>query len=132
MALRGAYLTMRRRANALLDPLGATSDQFVLLTILAEEDGLTQQILVRRSFSDPNTITPMLKLLEAKRLVERRPHPRDGRARCVFLTPEGRALQTQMTEHIASLTHRLLRSGKAGQRQAILAWLAQVRESFQS
>ena len=96
MRLRGAYLTFHRRANAHFEPFGLTADQFVILTLLAEEEGLTQREIVARASSDPNTIGEMLTRLEKKKLLCREPHPKDGRARCVFLTPKGRKLQRQL------------------------------------
>ena len=98
MRLRGAYLTFHRLANAHFEPLGVTADQFVVLTLLAEEDGVTQRDLVEQAFSDANTIGEMLARLETKQLVRREPHPQDGRARCVFLTPRGRKTQKQLWE----------------------------------
>src|SRR5262245_24498559 len=93
MRLRGAYLTFHRMANAHFEPFGVTADQFVALTLLAEADGVTQPELVDLAFSDRNTIGEMLARLEKKRLIRRERHPRDGRARCVFLTDKGRKVQ---------------------------------------
>ncbi len=90
MALRVAYWAMHRRADAHLQPLGVTANQFVLLSLLFEEDGITQRELVERASSDPNTVRAMLVALEKKGLVARRPHPTDGRAWCVSLTAKGR------------------------------------------
>jgi hypothetical protein len=39
MALRAAYWAMHRQADALLKPYGVTADQFVLMSILAQEGG---------------------------------------------------------------------------------------------
>jgi MarR family transcriptional regulator for hemolysin len=93
MRLRGAYLTFHRTANAHFEPFGVTADQFVVLTLLAEADGVTQRALVDLAFSDPNTIGEMLTRLEKKRFIRRERHPRDRRARCVFLTDKGRKVQ---------------------------------------
>lgn len=90
MALRTAYWTMHRRADASLQPLGVTANQFVLLALLAEEDGITQRNLVHRASSDANTVRAMLVTLEEKGLVVRKPHPRDGRAWSVSLSARGR------------------------------------------
>jgi DNA-binding MarR family transcriptional regulator len=90
MGLRAAYWAMHRRADAHLAPLGVTADQFVLLSILAEGEQLTQQELGRRATSDANTVRAMLVLLEQRGLVARKPHPTDGRARSVSLTAKGR------------------------------------------
>ena len=78
MKLRAAYWTMHRRADAQLARLGVTADQFVLLSILAEGEGITQQQLVRRASSDPNTVRAMLVLLERRGLVSRRGIRRTG------------------------------------------------------
>jgi DNA-binding MarR family transcriptional regulator len=91
MALRGAYLTMHRKADSFLLEYGVTADQFVLLSLLARESGVTQQTLVARAFSDPNTVRAMLLLLEDRGLVTRARHPVDGRARSVSLTKKGLA-----------------------------------------
>jgi DNA-binding MarR family transcriptional regulator len=96
MRLRGAYLTFHRMANAHFEPFGVTADQFVVLTLLAEEDGVTQRDLVKQAFSDANTIGEMLTRLEKKQFVRRQRHMKDGRARCVFLTPKGRKMQQQL------------------------------------
>jgi DNA-binding MarR family transcriptional regulator len=90
MALRAAYLAMHRRTDALMSRSGVTADQFVVLTALAEADAVTQRALVERTSSDPNTLRAMLVLLEERQLIERRPHPVDGRARSVSLTQKGR------------------------------------------
>lgn len=90
LALRAAYLAMHRETLTALAPAGATPEQFVVLAALAEAEAATQQELVRRTASDPNTLRAILVLLERRGLVERRPHPTDGRARTVVLTPGGR------------------------------------------
>ena len=95
-ALRAAYLALHRRTNACFAPDGVTADQFVLLSALADADAVTQQDLVRRLSSDPNTVRAMLLLLEARGLVARESHPADGRARCVRLTVKGRQVFEQL------------------------------------
>ena len=90
MSLRSAYLAMHRQTDASLAGDGVTADQFVLLAVLAEEDHITQQTLARRASSDPNTVRAMLVLMEKRGLLVRGPHPSDGRARRVALTPKGR------------------------------------------
>lgn len=107
MELRAAYLSMHRQTNAHLLKYGVTADQFVCLVILSEEDGITQQELVRRATSDPNTIRAMLVLLEKAGLVARKKHPRDGRARSVTLTVKGRELYEQIWQEIKLMQKRL-------------------------
>jgi DNA-binding MarR family transcriptional regulator len=108
LALRAAYLAMHRQADASLARWGVTADQFVVLTALAEADALTQQDLVRRVGSDASTVRAMLLLLEGKGLVARGPHPSDGRARRVALTPRGRRAYREMREGSEGFRARLL------------------------
>src|SRR5262249_27196244 len=93
MWLRKAYLSFHRRANAWMLDHGVTADQFVLLTVVAREPGITQITIVERTGSDPNTVAAVLRRLEQRRLVCREAHARDRRARCVFLTAEGKRVQ---------------------------------------
>jgi DNA-binding MarR family transcriptional regulator len=108
MGLRAAYLAMHRQTDARMARFGVTADQFVILAVLAERDGITQQELVRRAFSDPNTIRAMLVLLERAGLVARAPHPTDGRARSVSLTPSGRRVYQTLWAESDALRKRML------------------------
>jgi len=94
MVLRGAYLLMHRRFNAVFEPLSLTADQFVILSLLKAAGECTQRDLADRSFADVNTIGAMLRLLERRKLVRRMPHTRDGRAKAVSLTSAGERLRS--------------------------------------
>jgi DNA-binding MarR family transcriptional regulator len=85
-----------------------TADQYVLLSVLAEEGEATQQDLVRRCYSDTATIGTMVSLLETKGLVTRMPHSRDGRALSVELTRTGRRLAADMKKSSSSLRADLI------------------------
>src|SRR5580704_10748867 len=107
-ALRAAYLALHRQTNDCFARDGVTADQFVLLAALADSDAVTQQELVRRVSSDPNTVRAMLLLLEDRGLVSRERHPADGRARCVTMTAKGRQVFKKMWSKSAPLRARLL------------------------
>ncbi len=107
MALRAAYLTMHRRANTEFARFGLTADQFVLLTALAEGDLASQTELVRRTDSDANTISAMLRRLERRGLIARETDADDGRSRRVSLTEDGREAQRRAAEGIAAFRRRL-------------------------
>ncbi|GAB4244253.1 MAG: hypothetical protein Kow00109_20160 [Acidobacteriota bacterium] len=109
MALRRAYRSLHRRTNQVLQRTGYTADQFVILSLLWEQDGVSQNDLVQRATSDPNTIRAILVLLEKKGLVQRRRDPKDARIRRVYLTDEGRRVYDALTVEIRPL-HDLLRS----------------------
>lgn len=108
MGLRRAYWALHRRTDESLEKRDVTANQFVLLALLMEEDGITQQDLVLRASSDPSTIRAMLVLLQKKGLIGRSQHARDGRALSVTLTQKGRRAYTQMWTVTQSVRHRLL------------------------
>ncbi|HVJ82875.1 MAG TPA: MarR family transcriptional regulator [Planctomycetia bacterium] len=108
MALRKAYLAMHRRTDAAMAPAGVTADQFVALDSLAAAGSLTQKQLATRTATDPNTLRAMLLLLERQGLVARKPHPADGRARSVTLTPAGRTVHRKLWRASESLRAEML------------------------
>ena len=126
MQLRAAYAHLRRRTNALFEPFGMTSDQYVLLTVLAQQGEATQQALVRHCASDTATIGAMVSLLETKGLVTRTPHPQDGRARSVQLTPAGRALAEKMRRRSSRLRTSLVALFEDRELRTLTACLARL------
>src|SRR5262249_38474397 len=93
MLLRKASLSFHRRANAWMLDHGVTADQFVLLTVVAHEPGITQITIVERTGSDPNTVAAVLRRLEQRRLVRREAHARDRRAPRGFLSAPGQRVR---------------------------------------
>lgn len=78
--------------RAALAPLGLTHVQFVLLASvvwLAGDAPVTQRELADHAATDPMMTSQVVRALEAKGLVERSPHPSDGRAVALRPTPAG-------------------------------------------
>ena len=130
MGLRAAYLSMHRQTNSHLAGRGMTADQFVLLALLAEQDGITQQELVRRASSDPNTIRAMLVLLENRGLVARGRHPSDMRARSVTLTRKGRQAYNKLRAALKPLQGRLSALFRARQAEKLVELLNRISEAM--
>ena len=99
---------MHRQADLALEPFGVTASQFVVLSVLFEQDGISQRELVDRITSDANTIRPVLQALMHKGYVGREPHPTDGRAWCVKLTEDGHAAFVEMRSGTNSFRKRLV------------------------
>jgi len=126
MALRAAYWTMHRSTEASFTSRTATADQFVLLSLLAEQDGITQQELVRRASSDANTIRAMLVLLEKRGLVTRERHPTDRRARRVALTRKGRQTYERLWAQSEPVRARLLTACGARDAEMLVKSLVRI------
>lgn len=130
MRLRAAYLAMHRRTNAEFARLGLTADQFVVLTALVDGGSATQKELVRRTASDPNTMSEMLTRLEGRGLVLRTRHAEDGRARSVALTREGRRAQQRLWKASVPLREELERPFRPGEIDALVESLGRVVDTM--
>lgn len=97
-ALYAASHAMNRVYKPLLDPLGLTYTQYLVLLVLWERDDVTVKDLGTRLFLDSGTLTPLLKRMEATGLIRRRRDPADERLVRVSLTDAGRALRTEVAK----------------------------------
>jgi DNA-binding MarR family transcriptional regulator len=130
MALRAAYWAMHRQTQASLAGAGVTADQFVLLALLAERDGITQQELVRRASSDANTVRAMLVLMESRGLVARRGDPSDRRARHVTLTRRGRQAYERLWSDSEPVRQRLLAAFQPEEKNVLVGLLSRIPEAM--
>ncbi len=130
--LRNAYFAVRRRSNAHCNEFDCNGDQFVILSVLSEREGVTQQDLVERSGYDPATTGKMLRLLEKRGLVERNAHPTDGRAKHVTLTDEGRNTWQKLWTSTASIRDALWNCMTDTERPVMTRILEQIANRMQS
>lgn len=91
----------------LLEPLGLTYPQYLVMLVLWEKDGLTVRELGRRLQLDSGTLTPLLKRLQAAGLVDRRRRTEDEREVDIRLTDAGRALRKQASDVPECMAQRL-------------------------
>lgn len=73
----------------LLDPLGLTYPQYLVMMVLWEQDNQTVGDIGRRLMLDTNTLTPMLQRMEREGLLVRTHGISDGRQTLVSLTKKG-------------------------------------------
>ena len=106
-ALYSAQHAMQQAYAELLDGLGLTYPQYLLMTALWAEDGRTVGALGRDLRLESNTLTPMLKRLEGQGLVRRKRDSKDERRVLIRVTAKGRALQEQAARIPASLVERV-------------------------
>jgi MarR family transcriptional regulator, organic hydroperoxide resistance regulator len=77
----------------LLDRLGLTYPQYLVMLVLWERDGVPVKDIGERLFLDSGTLTPLLKRLEAAELIRRTRNSEDERQVLIALTPQGQALR---------------------------------------
>ncbi len=79
----------------LLDKLGLTYPQFIVMMVLWEKGQTTMKALTEELLLDSNTLTPLLKKLEAAGLVQRSRNRDDERVLDVAATDKGMALKLE-------------------------------------
>lgn len=94
-ALHSTSLLMTKVYKPLLQALGLTYPQYLAMLVLWEQDGLTVGEISHRLLTDPGSLTPLLKRLEAEGLLNRTRSREDERVVLVELTEQGRALQQE-------------------------------------
>ncbi|MCX2861662.1 MarR family transcriptional regulator [Paucibacter sp. PLA-PC-4] len=94
-ALYASSLAMTKLYKPLLEPLGLTYPQYLVMLVLWEADGISVSTLGQRLSLDSGTLTPLLKRLEAGALINRRRAQDDERRVDIFLSDAGRALKAQ-------------------------------------
>ncbi|MCL6706357.1 MarR family transcriptional regulator [Pseudomonas sp. R2.Fl] len=102
-AIYSAAHAFNRTYKPLLEPLGLTYPQYLVMLALWEEDGLTVKTLGEKLGLDSGTLSPLLKRLEQAGRIEKRRDPEDERQVLIRLTAEGRALQPETARIMSAI-----------------------------
>lgn len=94
-AIYSAGMAVQRAYKPLLDALGLTYPQYLVLNILWREDGQAVGRIADQLALESSTLTPLLKRLEAAGMVRRTRNPSNERQVVVALTDTGRALKSR-------------------------------------
>ncbi len=127
-AMYRASRALIRAYGPLLEPLGVTYPQYLALLVLWEEDALSVKRLGERLSLDSATLTPLLKRLAQRGLVERRRDSADERVVRVLLTKKGHALQAKAKGIPNALACRVADAGDRG----ALTRISRLREELQA
>jgi len=97
-ALYAASRAMTAAYAPLLDALELTYPQYLVMLVLWEQDGERVSRIGERLHLDSATLTPLLKRLEARGLIERRRNRDDERVVELFLTGDGKRLRRRAAD----------------------------------
>ncbi len=89
--------------------LGITYTQYLVLMVLWEQDGLPLNAISHRLYLESNTLTPLVKRMEAMKMVTRKKSKDDARQTIVALTEHGRSLRQQaaiIPDCMADILHK--------------------------
>ena len=102
-AVYSANLAFNRVYKPLLDELGLTYPQYLVLVLLYEADDQTVGGLGDKLHLDSSTLTPLLKRMEGSGYISRQRDPADERQVRVRLTPRGRTAREKVAASRGSL-----------------------------
>lgn len=105
--LYAASRLLTRLYQPLLEPLGLTYPQYIVLMILWEDAPCTVSHIGERAQLASNTLTPLLKRLEQSGLVQRERSSDDERVVVISLTAAGRGLKQKCACIPAELFKRM-------------------------
>ncbi len=94
-ALYSASLAMTKLYKPLLEPLGLTYPQYLVMLVLWEGDGLSVSQIGERLALDSGTLTPLLKRMQSAGLLQRLRDTADERRVLLQLTAAGRELKSR-------------------------------------
>jgi DNA-binding MarR family transcriptional regulator len=94
-SLYSTTIAINRLYKPMLDSLGVTYPQYLVLSTLWEKEGQTISAIADRLALEPSTITPLMKRLEAAGFVSRQRNREDERQVQVFLTAKGKGLRVE-------------------------------------
>jgi DNA-binding MarR family transcriptional regulator len=93
-ALYSSSLALTKAYKPMLDALGLTYPQYLVMLVLWEQDDVLVKDIGHALFLDSGTLTPLLKRLEANGMLQRHRDETDERQVRITLTPSGRELRS--------------------------------------
>ncbi len=105
-SLYSTSMAVTRAYKPVLDELGLTYPQYLVLLVLWDADGRTVGQIAERLALESSTVTPLVKRLELSGLVARRRDAGDERRVFVHLTDKGRAIEADCGRLAATLIER--------------------------
>lgn len=120
---QASVLTDQVFRQQVLQPLGLRKVEFTMLSLVAQNEGLTAaQLAQALAFTAPNTAS-WIERLVARGLVLREQHASDGRALHIRTTPEGRTLLQQATQAVLDGEGQALARLSPGERLLLMELL---------
>ena len=97
-AVYSTSLAITQLYKPLLDSIGLTYTQYLVMLVLWEQDGLSLKTLASKLGQQSGALTPVIKRLESDGLLKRIRDPKDERVLCMQLTDKGYQLESSATQ----------------------------------
>lgn len=109
-----------------LAPYGLKPVDFSVMSTIGHNPGVTSRQLCAALNLLPPNLVGLIQSLESRGLIERKPHPHDGRAVGLHATPKGQALMVQAEQTATELEIEKTAKLTPAQRKTLLALLQKI------
>lgn len=131
--IKDVYFLLDGGDRSLLNEFDLTVSRFYILYHLGEKPGLSISELSDKLFCDKSNATRLIQSMEAEGLVERRPHPTDGRALSLHLTSAGETKRSDVWQaHVRHNRRRFDTCLREAEQEQLFDCLQQLRNRLQS
>lgn len=97
-ALYSTSLALTKSYKPLLDKIGLTYPQYLVMLVLWQQDNILVKDIGELLFLDSGTLTPLLKRMELAELIQRQRDTEDERQVRIILTRQGKLLRNAAKE----------------------------------
>lgn len=130
--LRGAFRGFETALGRYLAAYDLPLSQFYILRLQWSEDGNSQIDIAERAFMTESVASQVLKKMEARDLVRRKPDPDDGRSRLVHLTSSGKDLRERLMREGIQISAKNAPRISREEMKTTIEVLMKVREGFEA
>jgi DNA-binding MarR family transcriptional regulator len=122
---------LRATLDAALADQDLTTAQYAVLYHLAHSPGASNADLARLSFATPQTTIRLVRSLEDKRFLVRRPSPRDPHILEARLTKEGTRVLRLAQRQVDAIHERMLGDLSRSESEQLAVWLTGLAERLE-
>lgn len=111
--------SLNRQLRHALSPKGITVSQYTALSIFDTYQQLTNARLAERTMVSPQAANELIKSMESKGWIERKPDPTHGRIIQISLTKPGKHLLSHCDKIVAELEEQILQELNTSERNTL-------------
>jgi DNA-binding MarR family transcriptional regulator len=130
--VKRVQLALRKVLDSTLAARHLTTAQYAVLYHLAHSPGASSAELARLSFLTPQTMIRLVRGLERKHFLVRRPSPRDPHILEARLTKEGSRVLRFAQRQVDAIHTRMLGDLSRSESEQLAAWLTHLAEQLEN
>jgi DNA-binding MarR family transcriptional regulator len=129
--VKRVQLALRTMLDSTLVVLDLTTAQYAVLYHISHSPGASSAELARLSFVTPQTMIRLVRGLERKHFLLRRPAPRDPHTLEAHLTKDGTRVLRAAQRQVDAIHDRMLGSLSRAEREQLATWLTYLAEQLE-